>query len=80
MMMKSNLWHFLGFLAILYLLYYMNEFECRVEEQGKIIKSQNDLIETQAIYIDEVNKMLGINNNTFYIYPKDNSPVHKGPI
>lgn len=79
--MKTNLWHFLGFLAVLVVAYYIQSLESHCEEQRAIISTQRDLIETQDIYIKEVNKILGINSRLFYI-PKnqDNSPIHKSPI
>ena len=79
-MMKSNLWHFLGFLVILYLAYYIDGVQVKIQEQDEIIRSQNDLISTQNLYIKEVNKLLGINTGLLYIKPRDDSPVHRGPI
>lgn len=79
-MMKSNLWHFLVFLVVLYLAYYINGLQENIEEQDKIIRSQESLISTQRAYIHEVNKLFEINTGLLYIKPEDDSPVHKGPI
>ena len=79
--MKTNLWHFLGFLAVLVVTYYIQSLETQCEEQRDIISTQRGLIETQDIYIQEVNKILGINAKFFYIPNKqDDSPVHKDPV
>jgi len=52
------------------------------QEHLQIIERQRDLIETQDIYIQEVNKLLGINSDLYYkgIKSTDESPINRGPI
>lgn len=80
--MKDNLLHFLGFLILLSLFYFIDYKQVKEQERLQIIERQRDLIETQDIYIQEVNKLLGINSNLYYqgIKPAKESPVNRGPV
>lgn len=76
---KNNLMHFLGFLIILYIAYYINGLQDQNAEFNQIIKSQNELINVQKEYIKEVNNLLGFNPQESYLERK-NSPINRGPI
>ena len=80
--MKDNLLHFIGFLILLSLFYFIDYKQSMEQEHLQIIERQRDLIETQDIYIQEVNKLLGINSDLYYkgIKSIDESPVNRGPI
>ena len=80
--MKDNLLHFIGFLILLSLFYFIDYKQSMEQEHLQIIERQRDLIETQDIYIQEVNKLLGINSDLYYkgIKSTDESPINRGPI
>lgn len=80
--MKDNLLHFIGFLILLSLFYFIDYKQSMEQEHLQIIERQRDLIETQDIYIQEVNKLLGINSDLYYkgIKSADESPINRGPI
>lgn len=80
--MKDNLLHFIGFLILLSLFYFIDYKQTKEQEHSQIIERQRDLIETQDIYIQEVNKLLGINSDLYYqgIKPIKEVPVHRGPV
>jgi len=76
---KNNLMHFLGFLIILYIAYYIDSLQAQNAEQQQIIKSQGELINLQTIYINEVNDLLNIEQKHNSIN-RHNSPINRGPI
>ena len=80
--MRDNLLHFIGFLILLSLFYFIDYKQSMEQEHLQIIERQRDLIETQDIYIQEVNKLLGINSDLYYkgIKSTDESPINRGPI
>ena len=80
--MKTNLMHFLVFLAIFYLAYYIDSLQVENYDQLEIIESQKKLINAQSSYIKEINRLLGIDPNIYYIQPEikeADSPLHRGP-
>lgn len=72
----------LGILAmVVYIIYYIFIQNELISEQKQIMESQYNLINTQRMYIIEVNKVLGISPDIHMYQPhKQNDHPVNGPI
>jgi hypothetical protein len=76
---KNNLIHFVIFLVIFYIAYYIDSLQVENTNQQRIIKDQEELIEIQTIYINEIDDILNLKPRQNYLREK-NTPTHRGPI
>ena len=70
------------FILAFYLAIYIYELQDANEEMKIIINRQNELLDTQRKYIDEVQKMFDRIDagNRAPLFYKENSPLHYGPL
>lgn len=78
--MKVSITDLLLFAIAGYIIYYVYALQNQNNELQSIIDSQNSVLETQRIYIIEVNKMLGINPYLYEQYQPKDSPIYTEPI
>lgn len=78
--MKVSITDLLLFAIAGYIIYYVYALQNQNNELESIIDSQNSVLETQRIYIIEVNKMLGINPYLYEQYQPKDSPIHRRQV